>query len=403
MSLRRVFWMLVVYCLTLLVASSGARSAGVSGIGEESAYSGLYVRIDPSYRAQAPEFENALSKGFVDGAAIMVEWDSIEPEPGVYTFAGLDRWLGKAVVLRKKVSLGLMAGWFTPSWLYRGKYHVPANRFMYNRNPQGAALCTTLTLPSPWNANFIREYNEAIGELSQHLRELAIPGFPPGAAYDAVRIVKVGGINNTTEELRLVSNRGDRGPCHQSDAQAIWAEAGFTPDKVESAWLKLAKNIAARFPGRVLSIDVIQGNGFPAIDNQGRIYRYSGSPADPVTAWIIKKGIAQFPGRFAVQWDALSEAGVDPAVVTAGAEGAIVGWQMNEFLGPKGGSGCMYGTLRAACRSTADFASALEHGIGLGGRFIEIWAANVNRFAAAFRQAHNRLEAASARGAPGGP
>lgn len=322
----------------------------------------------------------------------MVQWASIEPAPGVFDFSNLDRWLEEAIQSKKKISLGIMAGWFTPAWLYDEDHQVPMNSFNYNRNPQGTALCTVLQLPSPWNPVFLKEYGQAISALSHHLREFQAPGVPRGAAYDAVRIVKLAGINNTTEELRLNANRADNGPCHQSDAPSIWAAAGFTPRKIESAWATIADNIALAFPDKILSVDIIQAGAFPPIDDSGVIYRPQPRTLDSLTNKILAIGIPRFKGKFAVQWDALSQLPPNPAVLAAGAKGAIVAWQMNQILGPAGGSGCFYENHRLPCQSIEDFQSILDNGINLGGKFIEIWAPNVDFYAEIFVKAHNRLK-----------
>jgi hypothetical protein len=370
--------------------------------------SGLYVRIDPNHTPKTAEFTHALSKPFVDGAAIMIQWASLEPKPGAYNWSLVDPWLAKVVSLHKKLSIGLMAGWLTPQWLYA--QGVPINSFNFNRNPQGVhinplnygggpegeAECTVLTLPSPWHPVFVREFNRTMRDLAQHLREYQPPGATRGAGYDALRIVKISGINNTTEELRLDATRPDNGPCHQSDARAIWAAAGFRPNLIATAWTNIADSTADSYPGKLLSIDVIASAAFPWIDDNGGFYTPAPRSVDSLSSRIIDIGIARWGHRFSVQWDALSQAPPDPAVIDAGSRGATIGWQLNEFLGPAGGTGCIYGQSRTACRSAADFQSILDNGIALGGKFIEIWAPNVDEFAANFQNAHLRLATGTA-------
>jgi len=356
-------------------------------------YKGLYVMIYPTWVPQTAAFENALSKPFIDGATVIMQWAVIEPRPGVFDFSSMDRWISSVVTKRKKISLGVMAGMWTPEWLYDSDHQVAKNVFVYNRSPQGTPNCTRLALPSPWHQSYIREYNQMMREVAKHLHQLQIPDMGPDAAYEALRIIKVAGINNTTEELRLYANmypRGDPGPCHQSDAPPIWAAAGFTPTKVVVAWTEIASNLAAVFPGKVLSVDIIQVNAFPPVDDSGRVYRPEPRSNDLLTTRIVEAGISRFSGRFAVQWNALSNLPPNSAVVDAGARGAIEAWQMNEFLGSNG-SGCIYGGRRSACRSPQDFQVVLNNGINAGGQFIEIWAQNVDEFASAFQHAHERL------------
>jgi hypothetical protein len=55
----------------------------------------------------------------VDGVAVVIGWDAIEPAIGQYQWALLDQWVGQAVSLGKKIALVIMAGASTPSWLFQ--------------------------------------------------------------------------------------------------------------------------------------------------------------------------------------------------------------------------------------------------------------------------------------------
>jgi hypothetical protein len=337
-------------------------------------------------------YTTALSQDYVDGAAIMLEWKAFEPQPDVYDWSDLDRWVEKAVTLHKKLSIGVVGGWFTPDWLYGSGYGVPKNSFNYDRSRRESA-CTILTLPSFWHPVYLREYGKMMAALSQHLRGLQGPGLPSGAVYKALRVVKLSGINNTTEELRVDATKPDNGPCQQSDAAAIWAQAGFTPDKVIAAWKTIAEDTAKAFPDKILSVDVIHRGAFPSIDNGGRVVPPTRDAPDDLTEKILNIAVPMYRDRLMVQWDALWQGKPPQEVLDSGAHGARIGWQMNGFMGVWGGSGCVYKPFHtAACNNLADFQSILDNGINYGGRYIEIHAPNANTdFAPAFQAAHSRL------------
>ena len=356
-------------------------------------YKGLYVYINPLWVNQTSYMENALSKPYIDGAAIVVEWKRLEPAPGQYEFSDMDKWVGAVVAQHKKIDFGVMAGTWSPEWLYDQNHQVSKVSFDYNRNPQGTPNCTVLTLPTPWSPTYINEYNKMMQEVARHFHELKVPGFPQGAAFDALRIVKLTGINNTTEELRLYAGahpHGDNGACHQTSAPPVWAAAGFTPSKIKMAWTEMSDNTANAFPGKILSVDIIRVNAFPAIDDSGNVYRPEPGANDRLTNEILSIGLSRYKGRFAVQWNALTSEEPDTAVTDAGTKGAIVGWQMNQFM-HENGSGCFYGRQRAECKSVEDFQEMFDNGIKRGGQYIEIWAQSVDDFAPAFQNAHNQL------------
>jgi hypothetical protein len=109
---------------------------------------------------------------------------------------------------------------------------------------------------------YLREYGKMIAALSEHLRSMQGRGMPPGAVYQAVRVVKLSGIDITTEELKVDTTPRDTGPCHQSDATAIWATAGSTPAKVIAASMTLAADTSRAVPDKLLPVSIIRQRRF---------------------------------------------------------------------------------------------------------------------------------------------
>jgi hypothetical protein len=356
--------------------------------------SGLYAYVGhPDLPNFAKANASAIAENFIDGAAIVVPWQEIEPQPGVYDWSILDRWVVQTVSLHKKLSVGIIAGLFAPAWLYGPGYGVPKNSFDYNRSSIGV-FCTVMTQPSFWAPPYLQAYGVMMAALALHLRTMKVPGMPPGAAYAALEVVKLSGINNTTEELRVDVTKPDNGPCHQSDATAIWAAAGFTPDRAVSAFMKLAAETTAAFPGKVLSVPIIINNAFPAIDGNGQIEANDPKP-DPVMLRILAAAVPVYHNQLMVQWDALWQGRPPTEVAAAGEQGARMGWQMNGFAGSWGGSGCIYpGFKIGACKSEQDFQSILDNGINLGGQYIEVQVPSVINtvWQPAFKEAHQRLQ-----------
>ncbi len=378
--------------LALLAPLSAEETAPAAG-----SETGLYLYMPHGYlpNHQAP-YSAALSKGFIDGAAIMLEWNRIEPKPEVYDWSDLDKWVRQTVQLHKRLCIGVIAGLFAPDWLYGPGYGVPRNSFRYNRSSVGMA-CIVMSQPSVWHPVYLREYGKTLTALCRHLHEMPIPGQPAGAAYQALRLIKLSGINNTTEELRVDTTKPDNGPCHQSDAAAIWAADGFAPDKIVSAFMAIAAETAQVFPDKLLSLAIIHRSAFPPIDNNGHIYATSATPTpapDALTERILETAVPVYRERILVQWDALWNGRPPAEVFAAGKRGARIGWQMNGFMGEWGGSGYIYpGWKIGACKTPADFQSILDNGINLGGHYIEVQMGNVNNpaMAPAFQEAHDRV------------
>jgi hypothetical protein len=378
--------------LALLIMLSGSLQAETGpGLPEET---GLYLYIGlPDLPKFDPAFREALAKDFIDGAMIVVYWNEIEPKPGVYDWTAPDRWIQRAMLLHKRLSIGVLAGLYTPKWLYAPPDGVPENDFNYNRSSTGIS-CIVMAQPSFWHPVYLREYGNMMAALSRHLQEMKIAGQPSGAVYQALRLIKLSGVNNTTEEIRVDTTKPDHGPCHQSDAAAIWAKAGFTPDKTVSALMTIAAETTHAFPGKLMSVDIIHRSAFPAIDNSGHILTGTVPVPDRATTEFLEAAVPLYRDRLLVQWDALWNGPAPKEVIDAGKKGARIGWQMNGFMGAWGGSGFIYPHWKiAACKTPADFQSILDNGMNMGARYIEVQMASaINpKWAPAFEAAHARM------------
>jgi hypothetical protein len=353
----------------------------------------------------------ALAKDYVDGATITVEWNAIEPRPRVYNWTALDRWVQEVVRLHKKLSIGIIAGMFIPDWVYASG--VTRSVFRYDRAPP-RGICTEISQPSVWEPAYLQAYRNALADLAQHLRSLSVPGFPTGVAYQALRIIKISGVNLTTEELRIDAH-APGGPCNEPNTADIWARAGYTPDKMLGAFMTIANDTARFFPDKLLSIAIIHKGGFPPIDNDGTVNEAAVTDPikpDPMMMQILRAAEREFGSRLLVQWNALSQfvgpggrAVLPEEMLDARARGAQIGWQLNGFLGIWGGSGCVYLPFRIQpCKTVADFQKILENGIDNGARYLEIQPVNASikhlqlpanvphDFSGAFRAAHTRLQ-----------
>jgi hypothetical protein len=83
----------------------------------------------------------------------------------------------------------------TPGWLY--EEGVPKYTFIINLPPK-ANNCHPATVPAYWDQRYADAYSRMIQALAAHLH--AVPDW-----YNAVRIVKIDGINLNTEETYIPS------------------------------------------------------------------------------------------------------------------------------------------------------------------------------------------------------
>ena len=357
---------------------------------ERNPAAGLYLFEDhvdlPNWREM---YHAGISSPDIDGAAVMLNWKSIEPSPGHFCWDALDLELSDVLKLGKTFTIGLVAGGQAPTWLY-DTVGVPALRdvtFNATLNKTGKN-CQKLNQPLVWDARYIHQYAEVMVALANHLKRIKLPPPTSGTAFDALVAVKLSGINVGTEELRLDQHPAtpSLAACPEPDVAAMWKAHGYRSELVYQAWVKIADLTAGAYPGKLLNMDVIVNGAFPNIDVNGNTYPAPNGPGkkhviEPLNAQILKYAIAKYKSGLMVQWDALSQDGILPLEVTeSGKQGALMGYQMNGFGGGNfAGSGCIYnpGFVIGPCRNVNDYAQALLDGIQAGGHYIEVQPPNV--------------------------
>jgi len=370
-SCRIATWILVSVALTMANKASARDNQALP------AYSGLYVATLPLIDSRRAMPEDVYRRNEIEGIYIRLVWKTIEPSPSAYDWSTLDRELSLAMKYRKRISLSVITGGYTPTWLkHQG---ASMSRFVVTHGDKNRA-CLAIDLGWPWDSHYQAAYIGAVNALAAHLRTL------PGA-YDAVRIVKITGISQFTEELRLPTTGNRPQNICQDDAISTWRAAGYRPRLVVDAWNKMAAGVAAAFPDKLLAQDVLDRNDFPPIGNRGELEARSTVKND-----IIRSGIEKFGPRFAIQWNGLNSGGKLPEVVLdAGRRGAKIGWQSNAFRGLQG-AGCNAERKGPAVPcDMKGYRAILERGIATGAQYIEVWPNDVLQFPAAIASAQAEL------------
>jgi hypothetical protein len=313
------------------------------------------------------------------GVYVHLVWNQVEPSPGRYDWSKLDREVEAAVAAGKKLSISINSGAYAPGWLPKV---AATSRFTVGKGGVNRS-CITAVVGHPWDPRYQQRYVGVMRALADHLRQRP-------QVWRQVAIIKMTGVSQTSEELRLPSNtgvamrQGRPDPCQASDAVATWRGVGYAPDRVVQGYLTMLDGVAAAFPGKVIAQDTLDRNDFPRIDGR--------SDGD-VKARIVRAAIQRLPGRYAVQWDGLNLGPLPPSVLAAKAMGAPIGWQTNAFLGVRG-AGC--NATRQEGPQPCDargYAALLGRGIDAGGRYLEVWRPNLEAFPDVVRAADQRLRA----------
>ncbi len=362
-----------------LLAPRGARGqAAVQGAA--AGYRGIYACGAPLLDERRLLPDAAFQGRDAGGVYIRCIWSQLEPRQGQYDFGLLDREVQRAVAAGKRISLSVIAGAFAPPWLAAAGIRTLG--FSIGRGGVNRS-CIQVQMGVPWDPGFVAAFLAMQAALVEHLRRL------PGA-MQALRIVKLTGVNRLTEELRIPAATPDRTDvCGAVDEAGQWLALGYKPGLVVEAWTRMAEGLAERFPGKLLALDLLERNDFPAVDDAGR------PSVDPVKPRVINEAERRFPGRFAVQWNGLGVATpLAETVLAAARRGTVIGWQSNLFLGREGSAGCNLrrGEAPQPC-DTEGYDAILRRGLEAGAAYLELWTPDVVKFAAPVRQAEQALAA----------
>lgn len=327
----------------------------------------LYAISDIMYNEKQllPEviYENEL----IDGIYIQLLWSILEPEQNSYNWSTLDSQMDAIIKANTNrtsnllVSVSVRAGGHSPSWIYDDD-KVPVYNFTISPH-NGNIHCSNVSIPQPWNFNYIEYYKTLIYNLVEHLKETN--------TYGMITMIKCNLINQITEELRLpaLDKTIEYDSCTLSNATKTWISTGYDPKLIINTWINITEYVKNLFPNSTISIEILENQAFPPINK-----------SIDVTQEIINYGILNFD-NFAVQWDALNTVSCANKVINAGKLGAIVGWQSNLFFGLTNGAGCGGDTIETSqiCNQTG-YEELLNYGITHMASYIEIWPVDILKF-----------------------
>ena len=341
----------------------------------------------------ASQLSDSFSVTGVDGVALDIGWDAIEPSLGQYQWATLDNWIGQAIAAGRKIDLVVPAGIATPAWLFQAApTGAGASALSFTVTPHNGAttVCDSVTLAAPWDPAFLSQWNAMLAALSAHLVSVG--------TYDAITLVRLTGINRTTEELRLPAETAQStGLACVSNAIATWQQAGYGPTKLEQAWNTIVGDFQKNFPGKSFAVSLIPtAMAFPPIADNGTIIT---GALPNLTQSLMGQAAQILPGKLVVQFDFLMPGEQASVEVTQAAQnfGTMAAFQTNEYENQLG-AGCSEPVTNPTPCTSATFLQMLEVGIyplgqsnPLRAQYIEVFHANVSAFPDAILQGHNLL------------
>lgn len=379
------------FSIALLLAAFVAQPAPAQDLRGIYIYSGDVSQISKGY---ANTVTASLGVPGVDGIVLVIGWKAIEPSMGQYQWSTLDQWIHQAIALQKKIDLTIIAGADTPPWLFQPPpAGAGATPLAFTISPHSGAtgVCDSETIAPPWDPVFLDRWDALMAAVSTHLKV--------SGTYGAIRLLRITGINRTTDELRLPAETPkSTGLSCVSDAVAIWQQAGFRPSLLLSAWDRITASFQRSFPDKAFSVAIIPQNAFPPIAEDGSVIK---PPVPDANQPLLLLASQRFPGRLVVQFNFLMPGEAASATVTQAAQtlGTLAAFQTNNYFGSTGqGAGCSEPVTNPTPCTDATFLALLETGIyplgqgnALRAQYIEVFPANANAFPGAILQAHDEL------------
>jgi hypothetical protein len=378
------------------VIASDSNVSGFFRLSQPADLRGIYVFVNLATPTNAPgagAFETALNVPGVDGMLLTGDWSAIETNLNEYNWSHLDQWMNYASIRGRKIDLGIRAGDGIPSWLFLPPTNgAGATPLAFTVSPHGGntGQCISETNTVVWSAAFLTNWSSMLSALSAHLRN--------AGTYSNVTLLRLTGINRTTDELRLpAETASSTGLDCVSNAPAIWAANGFTPSNLLSAWSNILTAFNASFPDKTFCVAIIASNAFPQIDDNTNII--TGQAPDENEPLLQLAG-RLLPGRLVVQFNfLLTSNAANPAAISAAQDyGSLPAFQVNEWLGATGGAACGGSVTNPTTCDDAAFLQMLETGIyplgqtnPLRAQYIEVFATNAIAFTNAILQAHQEL------------
>ncbi len=378
--------------ILLALATLGFAQAGWA----QSDLRGVYVYtndVSQISNATASQLTQSFNLPGVDGVAIVIGWNAIEPAMGQYQWTVLDQWISQVAALGKKIDLVVPAGSSTPNWLFQpAPAGAGATELSFTVSPHAGetGVCDPDNIAAPWDPAFLSQWDSMLAALSGHLKAQG--------TYNAITLVRLTGINRTTEELRLPAETAQStNLLCVSDSIATWLQAGYRPSLLLQGWNAVLASFTKSFPDKSFAVSIIPNDAFPGIAEDGSVITgHIGDEDEP----LITSASQLLPGRLVVQFDFLMPGEPVSTVVTNAAQnlGTMAAFQTNEYLGPQG-AGCSEPISTTIPCTDATYITMLNLGVfplglnnSLRSQYIEVFHANAAAFPDDILQAHFELD-----------
>jgi hypothetical protein len=181
-----------------------------------------------------------LTDQYVKGIFVSFNWNNLETQENVYTWTVIDSVLKQAAASGKVVTLAVMAGNNTPTWVYTDG--AQTFKFLWDRPTTSPAVCSVQSIPVPWDPVFTAKWQTFVAALGARY-----------AGNPTLVSVLMYGINFRSVETSLPEANAERisyngKSCTGYNYPALWQQAGYTRTRIENALFAMQSSYQEAFP-----------------------------------------------------------------------------------------------------------------------------------------------------------
>ncbi len=316
-------------------------------------YAGIYCLPSGEKPGKPVDLTSKLWKANnLTGVALRSTWSVIEKNKGEYNWSLFDQGLALARQNNKKISLSVAAGGFTPDWLKA----EGATSLELIQQPNFTKKQEVKWVP-PWDPVLQKKWATFVQAMAVRYDN------DPRVGY-----VYIGGPGIYIESY-VVQNQQDYEKFAALGGLKKWIEGTKTLIDIYGAAFKNTPFFLAM--GNPIRVPSVHAEGEAAVEE------------------VVRYGISKYPGRFGVASHGLNEKSATRGanffsnrIIKESSATSPTGYQM---VGPASGN-FIFG-------NAGDLATALNGGISLGARFIEVYEADCNnpKYASLLAVANSQL------------
>ncbi len=220
--------------------------------------------------------DSVLQKPFVAGVSLRIGWKEVEPEEGRFEWEKLEKEMDRVERAGKFMTLRVMSGSVSlPDWLFNKVQTIEVEDVNeYHQKTFGKKIRVQVY----WDSELLNAKKRLYQEMGKRFGDRR-----------GLKVIGAAFANAYTDDWHLPSGSAK---YNKRKAQALWHQAGYTPEKLIQAGKKTIDAAMTAFPNKVVLLAAAE-------------VRFDKDPLG-VAREVIRYANEHYPGRLVIQNNRLS-------------------------------------------------------------------------------------------------